>query len=236
MEIAKIVKYLQKDKYADFLSEICCMHFFQNYHETDEKKLKYTWFLKSKYIQSIQTKYNFQNEHMSIIQNLNIDSVVLANTEIISFFHYKINLPKPCSLRKLLEAIIDLTKDYYFQFIQELHLNYEDKNLILTCTYEMNFLLNVFIHYPESSIKPIISTHKASCINHIHDLLVDNILYAKKINGLIENIRVIYTVYEFEHRKFLQSSTPYDYQQILRKHYYESDEENITTNLQNIRL
>ena len=31
MEIAKIVKYLQKEKYAEFLSEICCMHFYQNY-------------------------------------------------------------------------------------------------------------------------------------------------------------------------------------------------------------
>lgn len=227
MEIVKIVKFLQKEKYAEFLSEICTMHYFQNYF------FEKNYFIKNEYTNDIKKKYGFENEHMILLNNLNIDSVVLVNTEKICFFHKNLLLPKPCSLRILLEKIKDLVENYNC-FINEIHIQYEEKNLILTCTYQMNFIVNVFIHYPSSDIKPIVSKHKVSCINHLYDVLIDNILFAKKLNGT-PPIRIIYTLYDLVDHKFLETNSPYDYQKLVNE-FYNDGIDNVTNGIENVRL
>lgn len=230
MEIVKIVKYLQKDNYANFLAEICSIHYFQNRFLNDN------YFLKNQYFEQIIKKYNLQDEHKLIIQNLNLDSPVLANTEYLCFFHYNFTLHKPCTLRFLLQSIITLLENYD-PFVQEIYFKYDEKNLIMTCRYEFHFITTIFIHYIDKDILPIIAKYKISCINHLFDLIVDNVLYAKKTNGELP-IRIIYTVYDLDDNKFLQTNSPFDYEKILENHYYSPSSlvSNITDGITNIRL
>jgi hypothetical protein len=122
----------------------------------------------------------------------------------------------------LLEDYDLLIEDDKSFHLNRIILSYEDRHLRVKILIKPSFALSMFFHYPKNpEIKPSISKGYISNITHLHDVLVDNMLWIKQINGEVY-FQMIYTLYDIIDNKFLPTNQPLSYTTIANKYYYSS--------------
>ncbi len=217
--IVQIVKYLGKEKYAEFLSHIVSIHYLYEFPDV---------FLHESYYSFIKDTFQLTDEHMMSISNMSMNTNVLMNTLSVKYIHKTFVVSQPCSLSLLLQTIRTLLEDYdlSLQDGKSYHLNriilsYEDRNLRMKILIKPSFVLSMFFYYPRNpEMKPSISKGYISNITHLHDVLVDNMLWIKQINNGEVYFQMIYTLYDIIDNKFLPTNQPLSYTQIANKYYY----------------
>lgn len=217
--IVPIVKFLGKEKYASFLSEVITIHYLY------EPEL----FLPTSYHPYFKDTFGLIDDHMNSISTMSTQTNVLMNTLSIRYLHKSFNISQPCSLTLLIETITALLEDYDLKpeerkrcRLNRILLHYEDKHLRLKIRIRPSFVLTTYFHYPENpECKPSVCKDYVGNITHLHDIMVDNMLWSKRCFGEIR-FNMIYTLYDTVADTFLQTNEPLDYYEIAQKYYYSS--------------
>jgi len=215
--IVPIVKFLGKERYAAFLSEIVTIHYL---YEPD-------LLLPLSYHPSFKDTFGLTDDHMNTLSTLTTDTNVLMNTLSVKYLYKTFNVSQPCSLSLLLETITTLLEEYDLKpeerkrcRLNRINLHYEEKHLRMKIRIRPSFVLTTYFHYPENpECKPSVCKDYIGNITHLHDVLVDNMLWSKRSFGEIR-FNMIYTMYDIITDTFLQTNEPLCYQEIADKYYY----------------
>lgn len=215
--IVPIVKFLGKEKYAAFLSEIITIHYL---YDPD-------YLLPLSYHPYFKDTFGLTDDHMDSISTLTIDTNVLMNTQSVKYLFKSFHVPQPCSFQLLLQTITTLLEEYDLKpeerkrcRLNRITLHYEDKHLRMKIKIRPSFVLSIYFHYPENpECKPSVCKDLIGNITHLHDVIVDNMLWSKRSFGELR-FNMIYTLYDTVTDVFLPTNEPLSYGEIANKYYY----------------